>query len=83
MLKKQAFNGCKSLETAVLSEGMKTIPEGCFYQSGIHESAENSDVFRFPDNVSSIGMYAFSMCRNLAAVTLPAGLKIIERGTFC
>lgn len=41
------------------------------------------EAIAIPPSVKTIGMSAFSECKNLTAVNIPDGVTAIERGTFC
>lgn len=41
------------------------------------------ETIAIPSSVKTIGMSAFSECKNLASVNIPDGVTAIENGTFC
>ena len=72
-----AFRWCKSLESAVLSEGITEIPEEAF------EGCENLRTVTFPGSLTAIGDGAFMFCSKLEVTTIPDGVASIGEAAFC
>lgn len=70
-----AFEGCTSLTTAVLPEGLTTIGESAFQLSAIES-------LLLPSSVTTIGDGAFWGCHNLRQIDLPAAVSSIGSETF-
>lgn len=70
------FNGCTSLETVHLSNGIKKILPRTF------ENCYSLTDLYVPDTVTEIGEYAFSGCSNLKTIHLPSGITKISKGMF-
>lgn len=60
-----AFDGCTSLRTVLLPESLQSIGDSAFRSCPITE-------VRLPRNVSSLDMYVFADCAELAAITVDA-----------
>ena len=73
-LGRSAFYGCSSLETAVVDI------KGDIGQNAFQNCAKMQSV-QLGDNVTSIGVYAFSGCKTLAEIVIPNATKSI--GTYC
>ena len=69
------FDGCSSLEEAVLPSDLKELPDGTFSNTGLKS-------ITLPDGLEVIGKNAFSGTANLKSVTLPDGLEVIEESAF-
>lgn len=69
------FDGCSSLEEAVLPSDLKELPDGTFSNTGLKS-------ITLPDGLEVIGKNAFSGTANLKSITLPDGLEIIENNAF-
>ena len=70
-----AFWGDSCLHELKLPSSIKTIPEACF-----HLCAFSS--VTIPEEVASIEVDAFAVCRNLLEVSLPPSLVRLGRGVF-
>lgn len=70
-----AFSGIRTLKSVVIPEGVKTIGESAFYNSGVTSVT-------VPDGVTSIGSQAFGMCSKLTALTLPDSVTEIGGSAF-
>ena len=69
-----AFNGCTSLESITIPDGVTSIGTYAFqYCYGLVS-------ITIPDGVTSIGTYAFQNCTSLASITIPDGVTSI--GTY-
>ena len=66
---------CPDLKKVVLSEGLETIPEDCFWQSGLEE-------IRIPESVRTIEKSAFNECKSLKTISLPHSLQTIGESCF-
>ena len=51
------------------------IPANYLYSSGIH-------TYRIPDNVTSIGEYAFAHCKSLTNIVIPNSVTSIDERAF-
>ena len=70
------FQHCRTLETVVLPDTLRTIGERAFaYCTGLREVT-------IPDSVTGIGKGAFDYCKNLSKVYLPRNLAQIHSNTF-
>ena len=59
----------------VFDRDLKTIYKYLFYFSDVTSVT-------IPEEVTSIGYYAFGACMDLVSITLPEGLEVIEDGAF-
>ena len=59
------FNGCSSLNTIILQDGIKSIPRYIFANC---YALENITI---PDGVEEIGIKAFFNCRSLTSINIP------------
>ena len=66
---KSSFQDCNGLKTVHFASGVKTIPDNCFYGC---DALENLD-FEDPNTGVDIGEHAFSMCKSIRELHLPAG----------
>ena len=94
-----AFRGCASLEDAVLPEGLDYLGDkvfsGCASQKtaalggvsyvsvGLFSGCIALEKVELPQQVTSVGEYAFENCRALARIDLPEGLRSIGEYAFC
>lgn len=69
------FDGCSSLEEAVLPSDLKELPDGTFSNTGLKS-------ITLPDGLEVIGKNAFSGTANLKSITLPDSLKVIGSGAL-
>ncbi|MBR4111814.1 MAG: leucine-rich repeat protein [Ruminiclostridium sp.] len=69
------FSYCIMLEKADFKGSMNTIPDNCFYNCTSLRSVS------LPDNLRSIGFYAFAYCTSLDMI-LPDTVKTISDGAF-
>ena len=74
IIRKYAFNGCKSLALTSLPSGLTSI--GTYAFNGCSKLALTS----LPSGLTSIGAHAFDGCSSLALTSLPSGLTSI--GTY-
>lgn len=72
---KAAFSFCGNLKNITFPDGLKTIEEAAFYNSGI----ENAII---PDGVSSLGTYCFSGAKELKTVVLPKKIRAVTISVF-
>lgn len=70
------FSGCKSLTGFQISETVERIEEEAFMDTA-HET------FVIPDNVKSIGFYAFGHSSKLTSVVIGDGVTTIDGLAFC
>ena len=71
----RAFWACNNLTSVTLSDGLVSIGNYSFYNTGIKEIA-------FPKALQSIGEGAFEYCWQITAVTLPENLETVGRYAF-
>ncbi len=72
---KEAFSGCRELESVLLQDSVKTIGEKAFYNAESLASLELG-------SVETIGDYAFYGCEKLRALALPETLETIGMNAF-
>lgn len=93
-----AFYGCKSLESVVLSDGLKSIQIGAFSGSGLKSLTIPDSVYNVPgnivdncinleslklsDNIIDLGNNFFCNTPKIKSVTLPKSLRTIGRNAF-
>ena len=58
-----AFEGCRELATVNFATGLTTICTRAFYGSGLES-------LKFPESLTTLGSYAFSMCESLKSVDM-------------
>jgi len=73
----QMFDGATKLESVVMSDGVTTVGAQAFQNTGTSEDVEELTV-TMGKNVTAIGEQAFKGAKNLKALTLPAGLKVVS-----
>ena len=71
----RAFWACNNLTSVTLSDGLVSIGNYSFYNTGIKEIA-------FPKTLKTIGDGAFEYCWQITAVTLPEYLETVGRYAF-
>ena len=71
-----AFDGCSSLASIIIPEGVTSIESNAFYGCSALTS------INIPDSVTSIGNYAFSQCSALTSITIPEGVTSISQAAF-
>lgn len=76
VIKNDAFNGCKNLESIKLSKNLETIGDRVFTNC---KKLKSIDI---PDIVSEIGRHAFSGCKLLKSVRIPSNLFELSYGLF-
>ena len=83
-----AFEGCASLKTVDFAEGsqLATIGAGAFRESSVAGSAGADGAvvpLELPENVVTIGEYAFYACKSLTGVTFAgSALKTVQQYAF-
>lgn len=70
-----AFQSAADLESITLPEGLTTIGDNAFYQSGVK-------TVNLPSTLSSLGTSAFRECVNLKSIALPDALVDIKESAF-
>ena len=65
-----------------IPDGVTEIGEKAFFGVSFFRSSTIEEVW-LPDGVKKIGASAFELCGKLRSISLPAGLKTIERSAFC
>lgn len=71
------FEGCSSLESLVLPEGLRQIGIRAFSE------CRRLEHVTIPASVESIGIMAFCACQNLKSVTFLGRVREIGWGAFC
>lgn len=93
-----AFDCCKALKSVSIGPAVKEIKISAFRNSGITEvtlsegletlgnfafgNCENLRKINLPSTLKAIGQHAFIYCTALQEVTVPAGVSVVESGTF-
>ncbi len=92
-----AFSNCRLLTCVILPNSVTTLEPAAFEQSGIQELKLSGNirviegaVFKgcdmrevtLPDSLETIGVSAFSSCRQLEHINLPEGLEEIDSYAF-
>jgi|LSQX01.3.fsa_nt_gb hypothetical protein len=75
-LRPNTFEGCRSLTTLDIPNGIDSIPESCF------KDCEALNQVNMPDTVVEIGPSAFENCISLVGIELPDGMGSISDGCF-
>jgi tetratricopeptide (TPR) repeat protein len=78
---KDAFNGCKSITSVVIPDGVTTIG-GEKLLGGAFASCESLRSVSLPNSVKSIGPCAFMGCESLKNITLPDSVTSIGDSAF-
>jgi len=94
----QAFFGARNLKQVTIVNGLQTIEDEAFSESGLtsvsipasvssmgkyaFSSCSNLNTVTIANGVASIGEYAFSSCSNLAEVDIPASVTTIQDSVF-
>ena len=90
----QAFQSTRSLENIYLAESNKHFmivnnalcrkdPETeVNFKIVAFPQANAATEFAIPDEIETIGKYAFEYCANLNTITIPEGVKVIESNAF-
>ena len=71
-----AFQGCESIESIELPDGLECINQAAFCE------CTNLKQVAIPESVTSIELRAFYQCQNLVSVNLPSGLKKLCKQVF-
>jgi hypothetical protein len=71
-----AFNGCRSLISVVVPEGVCSIGDYAF------ASCTGLKQIILPNSLINLGARAFSNCRNLTSISIPDNVSSIEDNTF-
>lgn len=72
----QAFQGCKSLETVILAEGLKGLGKSAF------EECNKLKYLTLPSTLDTIHTRTFYNCDSLHTVIIPEGVKRINASAF-
>lgn len=94
----RGFSGCKSLKFLTIPNGVKTIGNDCFENSGIKsltlpdsvtnleknafENCQYLEYIKLSKSITEIPEYAFSGCASLISIDIPEGVKIISNNAF-
>ena len=70
-----AFRGTSNLTSVVIPEGITTIGNNAFYESGL-------TTITLPDTVTTVGTYCFNNCDSLTEATWSAGATTIPERCF-
>ena len=71
-----AFNGCTSLETVILPNGLQEVGERTF------KGCSSLKKIVLPDSITSIGEFAFSGCKELCNIDIPKSVTNIDYCAF-
>ena len=71
-----AFNGCASLTSVTIPDGVTTIDWSAFY------GCSGMQTINIPDGITSIGSNAFYNCSSLTAISLPSSVSSINQYAF-
>ena len=71
-----AFNGCKSLTSIAIPEGVTSIGYNAF------RGCESLTSITIPEGVTSIGEDAFNGCKSLTSIAIPEGVTSIGYSAF-
>lgn len=85
----QSFGGCSKLEEFKIQLSNKhytTFDGVVFNKTGNtlvkYPAGKKDKTYNFPQNISTIGAYAFFMCDNLKNITVPEGVTTIDEYAF-
>lgn len=71
------FEGCSSLTSLEIPEGMKTIPSyGLCYSNYLKE-------IKLPESLTEINNHIFYGCSSLESISVPDGIETIKKSAFC
>lgn len=70
-----AFRGCSALESATLAEGLTSIGNSAFGESGLKSVV-------IPNSVTALGLRAFYNCSALESVSIGKGISALYGSTF-
>ena len=73
----KAFEGCRSLVSVVIPEGVTVIDAWAFYKCTALKNVS------FPDSLKIVGAAAFENCTAMTAVNIPANVELLDREAFC
>ena len=74
-----SYSGCKSLEEAVIPDGVKSIG---YPNPGSFSGCASLLAVTIPDSVTSIGKGAFNECTSLTEIIIPKSVKSIGQDAF-
>lgn len=72
-----AFEGCRSLVSVVIPEGVTFIDAWAFYKCSSLQSVS------FPDSLKTVGAGAFENCTAITSISIPANVELLDREAFC
>jgi len=73
----QIFEGCESLKTIIVPEGMEALPGYAFNGADYLESVV------FPESITEIKNHTFYNCSNLKEIVIPEQVTAIGKSAFC
>ena len=71
----EAFRDCYQLQSVTLKEGLETIGNYAFRNTGISGIS-------FPGSLNTIGSYAFMHCWNIKTIVVPEGVETVGEQAF-
>lgn len=72
----RAFDGCRSLTSITLPDGVTSIGKSAFY------FCRSLTSITLPNSLTSIGEFAFAYCDSLTSITIPCSVTQIGQGVF-
>ena len=66
---------CKGITSAIISEGVRSISNSAFANSGLVS-------IKLPSTLTAIAAWAFEECTSLKSIEIPEGITMIDTGVF-
>ena len=90
IIKGEAFQGCKNLQSIIISDKVITIDDAIkvtydkdsSLHAGVFDDCTSLSSVTIPNSVTSIGSYAFNRCTSLSSITIPNSVKNIGKFAF-